>query len=44
MNIIVLGGNGFIGSHIVDELMLRGHSVSVLCRSREKVTRYIANV
>ena len=44
MNIIVLGGNGFIGSHIVDELMLRGHSVSVLCRSREKVTRYIADV
>ena len=42
MNIIVLGGNGFIGSHIVDELMLRGHRVSILCRSRDKVNRLVA--
>jgi UDP-glucose 4-epimerase len=36
MNILVLGGNGFIGSHIVDELLLHGHEVSVLHRSAEK--------
>ena len=42
MNIIVLGGNGFIGSHIVDELMLRGHDVSILCRSYDKVNRHVA--
>ena len=42
MNIIVLGGNGFIGSHIVDELMLRGHDVSILCRSYDQVNRHVA--
>lgn len=42
MKIIVLGGNGFIGSHIVDELMLRGHEVKILCRSFDKVNRYVA--
>ncbi len=44
MKIIVLGGNGFIGSHIVDELILRGNEVSILCRSRDKVTRYVSGV
>lgn len=32
MNILVLGGNGFIGSHVVDALWAAGHSVSVFDR------------
>ena len=30
MNIAVIGGSGFIGSHIVDKLMKQAHEVSVL--------------
>lgn len=36
MNVLVLGGNGFIGSHIVDELLTAGHSVRVFDRFLEK--------
>lgn len=36
MNVLVLGGNGFIGSHIVDELLNAGHSVRVFDRFPEK--------
>jgi UDP-glucose 4-epimerase len=35
MNILVLGGNGFIGSHVVDTLIGAGHSVRVFDRSPE---------
>jgi UDP-glucose 4-epimerase len=35
MNILVLGGNGFIGSHVVDELLGAGHKVSVFGRRHE---------
>lgn len=35
MKILVLGGNGFIGTHILDELLAVGHDVSVFARSPE---------
>ncbi len=36
MRYVVLGGNGFIGSHIVDLLLLEGHEVTVLSIHKEK--------
>ena len=36
MKTLVLGGNGFIGSHLVDELILAGHQVRVFGRTKEK--------
>lgn len=35
MKILVLGGNGFIGSHVVDELLDAGHEVRVFGRRGE---------
>lgn len=36
MNYLVLGGSGFIGSHIVDKLLAEGHNVSVLDAFNER--------
>ena len=36
MRALVLGGNGFIGSHVVDELLSAGYDVSVFDRGPEK--------
>jgi UDP-glucose 4-epimerase len=36
MRFVVLGGCGFIGSHVVDELKSAGHDVTVVSRSPER--------
>ncbi|GAB4181326.1 MAG: SDR family oxidoreductase [Wenzhouxiangellaceae bacterium] len=36
MKVLVIGGTGLIGSHIVDELLARGHQVSVLSRNPDR--------
>lgn len=44
MRILVLGGNGFLGSHIVEELLLGGHEVSIFDRVASKSTSLDANI
>ena len=38
MKIVVAGGTGFLGRHITKELIARGHEVTVLGRSPDKVS------
>ena len=35
-NIVILGGTGFVGRHLVPRLTAQGHSVTLLSRNREK--------
>ena len=44
MRVLVLGGCGFIGSHLVDDLMMAGHKVRVLDRSQELFRPPLAGV
>ncbi len=39
MKIIVLGGSGFIGSHVADELSSRGHKVTIFDKKKSKWLR-----
>ena len=37
MRVLVIGGTGFLGTHLLPRLLQRGYDVTVLTRSREKV-------
>jgi len=44
MNVLVIGGNGFIGSHLIDLLLLQGHNVRVFDISFERYREPLQNV
>lgn len=44
MHVLVIGGNGFIGSHVVDALLAAGCTVRVLSRHRERYRAPLAMV
>lgn len=43
MNILVIGGTGFIGRKLIPELKKQGHNISALCRNKEKALSILPN-
>ncbi|SET21884.1 NAD-dependent epimerase/dehydratase family protein [[Clostridium] polysaccharolyticum] len=43
MNVFITGGTGFIGSYVVDELVKRGHYVTLLARNTSKIEAFLQN-
>lgn len=41
---LVIGGNGFIGSHLIDHLLIKGHNVRVFDICYERYRKPLANV
>lgn len=41
--ILLTGANGFIGAHILDVLLSKGHSVRAILRSQSKVDQVLAD-
>lgn len=44
MKIVLIGATGFVGSHILDEALERGHEVHALVRHIEKITKKHPNL
>ena len=44
MKVIVMGGDGFIGSHLAEKLMESGHNVTVFDRFPYKITRNLEHL
>ena len=41
MNILLTGGTGFIGSHILIKLLAEGHQIEILARNPNKIPRLL---
>jgi len=41
--ILLTGANGFIGSHILDQLLTKGHSVRAIIRSQAKAQQVLSD-
>ncbi len=44
MKVLILGGNGFIGSHYIDKLLINGHDVRVFDIAKERFRPHQNNV
>jgi len=38
MRVFIIGGTGFLGTHLVHRLLKQGHEVTILTRCREKAS------